>query len=83
MPGGSLKLCLMENIVLIRVVKAAKDRSAQGWRTCIEWVPGHTGIADNERANQLAGEAASVKQKGRTSIADIPTLHYGKRHGSR
>jgi hypothetical protein len=32
-------------------------------------VPGHTGIAGNERAGQLAGEAASQKQKGQTSIA--------------
>jgi hypothetical protein len=52
-----------------RVVKAVKDRSAQGWRTCVERVPCHTGIAGNERADQLTGEAASEKQKGRTSIA--------------
>jgi ribonuclease HI len=31
--------------------------------------PGHTGIDGNERADQLAGDAASEKQKGRTSIA--------------
>jgi ribonuclease HI len=53
----------------IRVVKAVEHRAAQGWRTCIEWVLGHTGIAGNEWADQLAGKAASEKQKGRTSIA--------------
>jgi ribonuclease HI len=52
----------------IRIMKVVKDRSAQGWRTCIEWVPGHTGIADNECADQVTGEAASVKQMGQTSI---------------
>jgi hypothetical protein len=31
--------------------------------------PGHTGIIGNERADMLAGQAASERQKGRTSIA--------------
>jgi hypothetical protein len=32
-------------------------------------IPGHSGIVGNERADQLAGEAASEKRHGRTSIA--------------
>jgi hypothetical protein len=55
----------------IRVVKAIQKRHQRGWRTGIDWVPGQTGIARNERVDQLAGEAASNKQKGRTSIARL------------
>jgi ribonuclease HI len=53
----------------IRVVQTVQRRLKQGWRARIEWVPGHTGIDGNERADQLVGEAASEKRKGRTSIA--------------
>jgi hypothetical protein len=52
----------------IRVVKAVQRRHQRGWRTRIEWVPGHTEVSGNERADQLAGEATQRK-KGRTSIA--------------
>jgi hypothetical protein len=50
-------------------VKAVKDCLTQGWKMCIEWVPAHTGIAGNERADQMAGQAVPEKHIGRTSIA--------------
>jgi ribonuclease HI len=48
----------------IRVIEAVEHQAAQGWRTCIEWVLGHKGIAGNERGDQLARKAASEKRKG-------------------
>jgi ribonuclease HI len=52
-----------------RVVQAVQPRLRQGWRMRIEWVPGHSGIVGNVRADQLAGEAASETRHKRTSIA--------------
>jgi hypothetical protein len=53
----------------MRVVKAVQKRKERGWRRSIEWILGHSGIEGNERADQLAGEAAAEKKPGRTSIA--------------
>jgi hypothetical protein len=53
----------------IRVVYAVQKRKERGWRTSTEWVLGHSGIAGNDRADELAGEAVPEKKTGRTSIA--------------
>jgi ribonuclease HI len=52
----------------IRVVKAVQPRHGHGWRTRVEWVPGHIGIEGNSWADQLAGEAAPEQITGRSPI---------------
>ena len=43
---------------------AARDLQAQGQDPIIQWVPGHTGIEGNERADQVAKHAASKPGSG-------------------
>jgi ribonuclease HI len=58
----------------IRVVHAVQQRLRQGSSSRIEWVPGHSGMEGNERADQLTRELALEKQHGRTCIAWLKEL---------
>jgi ribonuclease HI len=48
----------------IQAHAAARDLLAQGREPIIQWVPGHTGIEGNERADQAAKQAASKPGSG-------------------
>jgi len=55
----------------MRECKEALNKLAGRRPVCLTWVPGHTGIPGNERADQLARQASSVAFVGPEPVLPI------------